>query len=121
MKKITILASVATLLTLASCKKDQSGPSDQKPESMDQLIVPDSFNWKTTRNFQLTIQAASQGIVEVNSVAGPSFQKAYLQPGQAYVMQLTVPAYEKNVKLRFAGQEVLLQLDGNTNLTYSFQ
>lgn len=121
MKKITILASVAAMLAFASCKKDHNEPTDQQPESMDQLVVPDSFNWKTTKNFQLTVQAGSQGIVEVNSVAGPSFQKAYLQPGQAYVMQLTVPAYEKNIKLRFAGQEVLLQLDSNTNLTYSFQ
>jgi len=119
MKKLAILSAFAVMVAFSSCKKDINEPTDQIPDSMENMVVPADFNWKTTKDYQLTLEATAMGIVEVNSLQNINFQKAYLQPNQAYTMKLTIPSYEKSIKLRFSGQEVTLELNSG-NLNHKF-
>lgn len=117
-KLILIIASLA--LFLSSCKKDRIFDEPKAPQTMEELTVPSSFDWKTTKEVSITLTAQASGIVEVANSQLVAYQKAFLNPGTAYTMKLTVPAYEKNLKLRFLGQEASLEISGS-NLTYTFQ
>lgn len=120
MKKLAVLSAFAAFVALTSCKKDRNEPIDTTPENMDQMVVPASFNWKTTKSYQLTVEAPTGGILEVQSSAGVAYQKAYILSNSPYVMQLTLPAYEKNIKLKLADKSTNLELNSNT-LSFRFQ
>jgi hypothetical protein len=110
MKKIAFIITIALTIVFTSCKKDRFENEDQVPANMEELTVPSNFDWKTTKDVQLTLSASSNGIVEVNNNQGISYQKAFLTSGQPYTMKLTVPSYEKTVKLKFLGQVVDIEL-----------
>jgi ABC-type oligopeptide transport system substrate-binding subunit len=119
MKKIAFILAITLTVLFSSCKKDRFDYVESKPENMGELTVPSSFDWKTTKDVQLTLTAPGNGIVEVNNSQGATFQRAFLMPNQPYEMKLTVPSYEKTVKLKFMGQEVSLEL-GTANINYQF-
>ncbi|PKP50979.1 MAG: hypothetical protein CVT92_13890 [Bacteroidetes bacterium HGW-Bacteroidetes-1] len=119
MKKITLIAIILFTVVFTSCKKDRFIGPDTTPENMEQLTVPTSFDWKTTKDVQLTLTANSSGIVEVTNSQGVVYQKAFLTQSQPYTMKLTVPVYEKNVKAKFMGQEQDIELSAN-NLIINF-
>ncbi len=119
MKKIAFLLAITLTVFFTSCKKDRFDYNEPKPENMEELTIPSSFDWKTTKDIQLTLTAQSNGIVEVTNSQGIAFQKAFLMPNQPYTMKLTVPSYEKTVKLKFLGQEASLEL-GIASLSYQF-
>ncbi|KAF0129834.1 MAG: hypothetical protein FD155_2078 [Bacteroidetes bacterium] len=102
-----------------SCRKDTPQP-DTTPDKMEELVVPDNFNWKTTKSFQLELTGSSSGIVIVANQDGIPYQKAYLSTNLAYMMKITVPAYEQNIRLLFAGKDVTLELTSEY-LSYRFQ
>ncbi len=109
MKKNLLFLLLLIGMGFSSCKKtDQDEP--KTPEKMEELTVPASFNWKTTKDFSLTLNANASGIAEVNNTSGISYQKAYLSPGQAYTMNLTVPSYEKSVIVKFNGVQKTIEL-----------
>ena len=110
MKKITLLLTIGLALAFTSCKKDKVEDPISKPNTMEELQIPASFNWKTTKDISLTLSGNANGLVEVTNSAGVAYQKAYLSSGVAYTMKLTVPSYEKTVQLRFLGQTASLEL-----------
>jgi len=81
--------------------------------------VSDEFNWKTTRDIQLTLTGNADGIIVVANDVGIAYQKAYLTSGSLLLMKLTLPAWEDQITLKFSGQEVSLGLDSET-LSYQF-
>jgi hypothetical protein len=119
MKKIAFIFVVALTIVFTSCKKDRFDNTDPKPEKMEELKVPSSFDWKTTKDIQLTLSAPTNGIIEVTNTQNIAYQKAFLTPGQAYTMKLTLPTFETKVKLKFSGQVIDLDISG-TALTYQF-
>lgn len=110
MKKIALLITVGIALIFTSCKKDRVENPVEKPNTMEELQIPANFNWKTTKDYSLTLNANGNGIVEVSNATGAAYQKAYLSSGVAYTMKLTVPAYEKSVRIKFQGQSTTLEL-----------
>lgn len=120
MKKIAFLTAIAFTIAFTSCKKDRFDDNNQKPENMEELTVPSSFDWKTTKDIQLTLSAPSSGIVEVTNSQDAAYQKAFLTSGATYTMKLTVPTYEKTVKVKFLGQEVNLEIS-SISLTHIFE
>lgn len=119
MKKIAFILSISFAMMLTSCKKDINEPMDNTPETMEELEVPSGFNWKTTKEITLTLTASGSGIVVVSNQQNVPYQKAYLSTSQPYVMKLSLPAFEKQVKVKFSGQEGLIELNGE-NLQYQF-
>lgn len=116
---ILIVLGFATLFV--SCRKDRNiieNPSE--PKVMEELKVPADFNWKTTKDFSLTLTSPVAGIAEVTNSSGIAYQKAYLTPGTPYTMKLTLPAYEKSVRLKLGNQSATLELTA-TVLQFVFQ
>jgi hypothetical protein len=118
MKKLILFSIVALAVLLSSCKKDRFD-EPKAPEKMEELSVPANFDWKTTKDFSLTLTSATNGIVEVANTKSIAYQKAFLTPGQSYTMKLTVPSYENTIVLNHSGQTVTLQLSG-PSLSYQF-
>jgi hypothetical protein len=119
MKKHILITVLALAALFTSCRKDRfEGP--KAPEKMEELTVPANFDWKTTKDVQITLSANANGIVEVMNSQQIAYQKAFLTPAQPYVMKLTIPSFEKSVKLRFQGKEASLEI-GSGNLSYNFQ
>lgn len=118
MKKHILITVLALAALFTSCRKDRfDGP--KAPEKMEELTVPASFDWKTTKDIQITFNANASGIVEVMNASNIAYQKAFLTASQPYVMKLTLPAFEKTVKLKFQGKITDLPLSGSS-LTYQF-
>ncbi|MBW7848614.1 MAG: hypothetical protein H3C41_11100 [Bacteroidales bacterium] len=120
--KTRILLIILGLSTLfVSCRKDREIVQDPgTPKVMEDLKVPSEFNWKTTKDFGLTLTSPVAGIAEVTNSSGIAYQKAYLTAGMPYTMKLTLPAYETSVRLKLGNMSANLELS-STELQYTFQ
>lgn len=117
MKKLVLFSVLLSVIALTSCRKDRFEPTT--PGSMEELKVPANFDWKTTKDYTITFTAASAGMIEVANSNGIAYQRAFLAAGTPYGMKLTLPTFEKTVKLKYQGKTADLSLTG-TNLTYQF-
>lgn len=118
MKKIVFLLVLLPLVVLTSCQKDNLDDLDTI-STMEEIIVPANFDWRTTRDVQITFTAAANGVVEVLNQQNVPYKKAFLNPANPYTMKLTLPTFETAVKLRFLGYEAVIEL-GNGNIQYHF-
>ena len=109
---VIFIASTAFLLT--GCRKDleQMKPAiaEQNVTTMDQLKVPDSFDWKTTQDVELKLTSSVRSALVIKSAAGVVYQKAILIPGESYNSILTLPTYESELTFVFNGNPVLLKI-----------
>ncbi|MDP2724289.1 MAG: hypothetical protein Q8O72_16175 [Bacteroidales bacterium] len=120
MKKLLILLFSFTLI-ISACKKDPSAdPNPNVPASMGDIKVSSNFDWKTTRDIQITLTGKVSAIINVSSSKGVSYQKAFLKANTPYTMKLTIPSYEQSVEVNYMGQAISLEL-GNGTLSYQFQ
>ncbi len=120
MRKLTFLTVITLLFAFSSCKKDTPEPAQTLPSNMNEMVVPQGFDWKTSKSFEIVITASEGGIVEAGSTDGRSYQRAYLKANQPYTMKLSVPTYEKKLVLSFAGQQTILELT-TQQLNHRFQ
>ena len=112
MKKL-LLFGLATLgLILTSCKKDRDY-EPETPKTMEELSVPASFNWKTTKDVTITLTGYTSGIAAVTNDKGIPYLKAYLTTDQPYTVKISLPAYESKLTLKFMGQSTQVNLTGN--------
>jgi hypothetical protein len=120
MRKLLILTfSLAVLFT--ACKKDvNEGPTPDTPTNMEDLKVAADFNWKTTRDIQLTLTSKTNSLAEVTSLEGASYQKAFLKMGTPYTLKFSIPSFETKVIVRYMGQSATLDL-GNGILNHQFE
>jgi|AntAceMinimDraft_16_1070373.scaffolds.fasta_scaffold02551_4 hypothetical protein len=117
MKKIILFTIIGLGLMFTSCRKDRIEPT--VPTTMEKLAVPSNFNWKTTKDYQITLTGYTNGIAEVSNLSGTPYLKAYLATNQAYTTKLTVPTYEKQINIKFMGKTVKIDL-GATAINYNF-
>lgn len=108
---------------MVSCSKNSIKPINtsgfKTSNSISDLQVPTTFNWKTTQTINLTVTANKNNLIDVTSTDGVSYQKAFLRPNKAYTMKLVIPAYTKVLNLNFMGQKVTLNIT-STNMNYQF-
>ncbi len=118
MKRFSSLLLIVTLLlTISSCQKDRNITSD-KLQAMEELTIPDNFNWKTTRDITIQFTASKTGIVELLNLYNVRYQQAFINEMGTYTMKLTLPSYEKKVKVKFGSQETELDITSDI-LTYT--
>ncbi len=115
--KFTFILLAGLIIGLTSCKKEElTEPVVSQPKTMKEMQVPADFNWKTTRNLQLSLKAKSNGLVEVLDAKGNAYQKAFLMANKPFVLKFTVPTFEKNLKIKFNGKETGIEITSD-NLT----
>lgn len=109
------------MLFFTACKKDKfTDPTPATPTTIEDMQVTSGFDWKTTRDIQLTLTGKISNIVEVSTIEGVSYQTAFLSANLPYTMKFSIPAYEKSIRLNYSGEEINLELD-NGILSYQFQ
>mgnify|MGYP000353771548 CR=1 FL=1 len=118
-KTLVLLFSIALLIS--ACNRNQNeDPAPETPTSMEDLEVSQNFDWKTTQNYQLKITGTTSNIIKILSEDGVTYQSAFITANVTYNTKLTVPSYEKKIRLKYSGQEVILDLDSET-INYDFQ
>lgn len=116
--KFSVFTLLIMLLGFSSCKKELS-PVSPEDITIQDIQVSADFDWKTTKDIQITVTGNDNGLLQVTNADDIPYQKVYLTGGQSYMMNLTLPGYETAVKLKFMGEEVTLELTSN-NLNYQF-
>lgn len=120
MKKIILLILFVLPLIFTSCKKDTSPIVNPLPGTTEEIKVPNYFRWKTTKDVQLTIKGSTNGMLQILSSKGTSYWKVFIEANQAAVVNITIPAYETGLQLKYQGQTVSLDLN-SSKLNYAFQ
>jgi hypothetical protein len=111
--KFSVLTLLVMLLGFTSCKKELS-PVSPEDITIQDLQISADFDWKTTRDIQLTLTGDTDGLVEVTNLEGVPYQKVFLTANETCIMKLTVPSYETSVKLKYLDQDIKLELTGNS-------
>lgn len=105
---------------LGSCKKDDvQPPAKQKPQTMDELVASPNFNWKTTKEYQFVLKGNYNSIVKITAQSGTLYHKAILKANTVYAIKVTLPSYEKKVRLQYLGNDVEVNLTQAT-INYNF-
>jgi len=118
MKKLSLLLVVMiALIAFSSCTKEPLPNPD--PKTMDDLVIKDDFSWKSTMDYELTLQGTVSRVVMVTGTDGAVYKKGLMTANKAYVLKITVPAYVKTVNLKYNGQVVELSLT-SAKMSYSF-
>lgn len=115
MKKQLVLYTLLGIfaLTITSCKKDKPEFKVDQP-TIENIEVPDQFDWKTTKDYSIVFSTPTIGLVEVSNIAGLPYQKAFLVPDKTFTMKLTVPSYDQKVIIKHNGQTRELDLSTST-------
>ncbi|MGC8865161.1 MAG: hypothetical protein ACP5O2_05500 [Bacteroidales bacterium] len=110
--KFFLFVLAGLIISLASCQKDEATEPTlpQQPQTMKELQVPANFNWKTTRNLEVSLTAKSNGLVEILDAKGNAYQKAFLLANKPFVLKLTVPSAEKVLKIKFNGKVASVEI-----------
>lgn len=111
MKKVLILVFVGGLIVLSSCNKETEYINGDVNTSVNEMVVPANFDWKTTREVSLTLTGYTRGMMQVTSTTGVVYQTAQVLKYQPYAMKITVPAYEKSVLVTFGGESVKVNIE----------
>ena len=114
MKRIFLLLFIATIVVTTSCKKETTDPVTPDPETLDEMVFPSEFNWKTYKDITVSVTGYATSFLEVKSSEGAVYQKIVLQKNTPYSGNVTVPSYETEVHLVYMGQDVVFELSNGT-------
>ncbi len=113
LKLFLLLFLLAAVFT--SCKKDRITEPEPTIVTMEDLEVPSDFDWKTTRDYQFEISTLTGGIVTLSNESGTvTYQKVFVNGSESYTMNVTLPTYEKKIRMAFKGQIVILELTSSS-------
>jgi len=123
MKNLKVVLTVMIgVVILSSCRKEIVQPSasdTKKPQTMSELVASPTFDWKTTKDYQITLTGNYNEVVTVKSVSGVVFHKGFMKSNASYKLNITIPASEKTVHLIYHGQDIVCSLN-QTVINYSF-
>jgi|GEM_PF-1639990 len=121
MKISTTIMIVALAALSFSCQKDEDimATAPKSTNLMDNLKVPENFQWRTDQVVKMRLGVQYTGLVEIKRMDGSVALRVNVQGNQPMNVQFGLPAYEKTVKVEYMGQSVELPLSGGI-LNYSF-
>lgn len=122
--RITIIAALASILAIWSCQSPKSSNDKLDPNfTMEQLKVSPDFDWETSRTTKFVLSSETGGMLQVVSLkkSGLILYNANLPDNASYTFYLTVPAYEKEVKLRHRGEEITVDVSTAGLIEHRFQ
>nr|NQU90786.1 hypothetical protein [Bacteroidota bacterium] len=109
LKILSFTIFFAGIIFASSCKKDVKDDPNQKL-TMDELLVPQDFDWKTTADVDVTINISGTKAYEAMSKvyvysADPSIDGKLMASGtacsgKAFKTMMRVPAYFEEVYLK---------------------
>jgi len=120
MRKFLVLMFISTL-TLWSCNKDVDFEKvTPEKKSFSEIEVQPNFDWKTTIEYEFSIKGYANNILKITSENGQKvYQSTMLKKDTNVLINISLPAYEKTVRLKYMGQDVIVDLN-NKNINYTF-
>ncbi|MEI6821543.1 MAG: hypothetical protein WCL51_06385 [Bacteroidota bacterium] len=118
----TLVVMIIGVVILSSCRKEVVQPSvtvATKPQNMNELVASPTFDWKTTKDYQITLTGNYNEVITVKSASGVVFHKGFMKFATAYKVSLTIPASEKTVHLIYHNKDVVCNLN-QAIINYSF-
>ena len=111
MKKFGFLLFISIVMMLSSCKKSYDTPinDDEKViETVNDLVVPQSFDWRTTQTIQVSVNLPQNGEIQpliiINRDGSKRYFKGYPENGSRVLNTvITIPTYEKELRLIYNG------------------
>lgn len=98
--------------SFVNCTKTMKDDQTSNPKTLEEIEVPADFNWQTYNNMDIKLKGGFNSLVEVASSDGRTvYYKTYLKPGEIHEFQIGVPAFEKQVLIRYMGKELRLDVD----------
>ena len=119
MKRLILFLFITTVVVTTSCKKQTNTPVPSEPETLDEMVFPSDFDWKTYNNISISVTGYATSILEIKSTEGVVYQKLVLHKNTPYTGKITVPSYETEVHLVYMGQDVVFEL-GNETISHQF-
>ena len=120
MKNLIKILVVLSVFALFSCNKNfDTIPVNPEPTSMKDLVIDPGFNWKTSKDIDISLNSNSNNIVYIESLEEDVYQKAFLNSGNTYISKITIPTYVTEVNLIFDGNTVKVPITDGA-ITYSF-
>ena len=111
------------LITFTGCKKDlemmEPASAPTQATTMENMKVNPGFDWKTFQNVQVDIKSNAKAVVYIQSDKGTVYHKAMTNTGETYQTAISVPTYEKEVKVLLAGQTKTVPI-ANNRISASF-
>jgi LruC domain-containing protein len=137
MKKILNFSAFAVVILImaffTSCKKEVNNPAEYV-DSMEKLVVPEGFNWKTTTDIDVTINISGAKDYQAKSKVsvfnadpangGKMMVSGNSAPGSSFTSKMRIPAYLTQVFIKMespfgGGETVAVPISGNA-LEYTF-
>lgn len=127
MKKL-IIATYLIVVGMSACKKDlvtryeelnQNQNSSKTIEKLSDVKVSDNFDWKTTKNIDLTLTGYANSLVEVISEDGTVLEKAMLKTNEPYITKINMPSANGKIYLKYMGQNIPLETSAK-QVSYTF-
>ncbi len=123
MKNLSFLVALMIgVFIFSSCKKDEiQAPivDTKKPQNMSELIASPTFDWKTTKKYQISISGNFNDVITVKSKTGVIYHKGFMKTGTSYKLNITLPATETSVQLIYHGQNIECALN-QASINYTF-
>lgn len=124
--KIIILILIVAALLQSCVKGEFIDFPEPSVESVNDLNIPASFDWKTTKTLNVSVVLPDDGAIKPLTITNSSGTKRYFRgypdDGSRTVSTIiTIPSYIKKVKLAYGGNnESSLDLVSNSSMNYNF-
>ncbi len=114
MKKLPFILLAAASMLLFSCSKDRSESDKNDLHTLEEIDVPDDFNWRTYTHVDFELKGGFNSLIEVASTNGKTvYHRGYLVKDQTLSISVPIPSFETRVIIRYMGKAVTVDLAGS--------
>ena len=120
-KKFNLAILLVTAIAFSSCLNntlDELSPSTGV-KTINELTATSTFDWKTTQDYQFTLNDTCNAVLKITSANGVIYHKGFIKANIPYKINLTLPSYQKSVHLINNGQDIECSLT-QPAINYSF-
>ncbi len=123
MKKIIFIIAIS-LIGFTACQKEfepiEPEENINSTKTITEANIDDNFNWKTSKEVSVTLEGQLTDVIKIKSSKGKNYLKAMLFSDSPYNTKITVPTYEEEVTLVYAGSTVTVPIV-NKQINYNFK
>ncbi len=114
MKKFIQLFLLVSAIAISACSKNYTDDKKNGPSNLEEIQVPSDFDWRTFSNVDFKLNGSFSSLVEIASANGSTvYHKAYLTKDETLNLSIAVPAFEKELLVRYMGKEIRVAVDNN--------
>lgn len=124
--KIIILILIAATLFQSCVKPEFIDLPESSIKSVNDLIIPASFDWKTTKTLNVAIILPDDGDIKpltiTNSAGTTRYFRGYPDDGSRILnTKITIPSYIEELKISYdSANETISNLESKSSLSYDF-